>query len=271
MNNKTTLYLNLFNLQANASKEDIKRRYRELAKEFHPDRNKDINANERFLIIKEAYEYLINYNSSFKNEFNHDKISVEKARYEKIRIAKERLNEYYKRKEIERKNYLSNFYNGIFWKSYKIMSFICLLYLIINFIDFITPKKQIKTIITDISQNYNSLTEEQIVLIKPKNGKEFFISCSIKGHLKFNDSINITESKILNKVYKVETRDNLEKSSFQTPNNSFIFFILFSLLLFIPTLFYIKTNRNIEDVFYTKIILSIYIPLILYLIISYFF
>ena len=112
---------------------------------------------------------------------------------------------------------------------------------------------------------------DRFVLIKPKDGKEFFISCSIKGHLKYNDSINVIESKILNKVYKVETRDNLEKSSFQTPNSSFIFFILFSLLLFIPTLFYIKTNRKIEDVFYTKIILSIYIPLILYLIISYFF
>ncbi len=36
-----------------------KKAYRKLAKEWHPDINKNENANERFIEITEAYEILV--------------------------------------------------------------------------------------------------------------------------------------------------------------------------------------------------------------------
>ena len=42
-----------------AQEEDIKRAYRKLAKQWHPDVNKSPNAHERFIEITEAYEILI--------------------------------------------------------------------------------------------------------------------------------------------------------------------------------------------------------------------
>ncbi|MEI6463056.1 MAG: molecular chaperone DnaJ [bacterium] len=43
----------------NASKADIKKAYRKLAKEFHPDRNKEANAADKFKDVTEAYELLM--------------------------------------------------------------------------------------------------------------------------------------------------------------------------------------------------------------------
>lgn len=45
-------------IDRNSSKEDIKKAYRKLAMEFHPDRNKDPGAEERFKEISAAYEAL---------------------------------------------------------------------------------------------------------------------------------------------------------------------------------------------------------------------
>ena len=187
MTNKRKIYLELFNLNESSTLEDIKKRYRKLAKEFHPDRNKDSNAHERFLLIKEAYEYLITNQFQNSQSVYFDNINLEKERIEKIRQAKERLKEYYKRKELERKIYAISFYKSYLWKSYKIVSFVCLFYSITNVLDFYLPKNRVNTIVNEISENYNSLTEEKIVLIKPIKGKDFFISYPIKTNLKYND------------------------------------------------------------------------------------
>ncbi|KAF3334599.1 dnaJ subfamily B member 8 isoform X2 [Carex littledalei] len=48
-----------------ATPRDIKRAYRKLALQFHPDVNKEPNAQERFMRIKHAYNTLINSESRF--------------------------------------------------------------------------------------------------------------------------------------------------------------------------------------------------------------
>jgi molecular chaperone DnaJ len=42
-------------LNRNATDDEIKKKYRELAKKFHPDRNKDPKAKEIMAGINEAY------------------------------------------------------------------------------------------------------------------------------------------------------------------------------------------------------------------------
>ena len=51
-------YHKILGVHKNAKKEEIKRAYRRLALIFHPDRNKDADASERFREINEAYRVL---------------------------------------------------------------------------------------------------------------------------------------------------------------------------------------------------------------------
>ncbi|MCA9381189.1 molecular chaperone DnaJ [Candidatus Dojkabacteria bacterium] len=51
-------YYEVLGINKSASKQEIKKAYRKLAKEYHPDRNKEANAEEKFREIQEAYEIL---------------------------------------------------------------------------------------------------------------------------------------------------------------------------------------------------------------------
>ena len=51
-------YYDILSISRDASKEDIQRAYRNLARKFHPDLNKEAGSDEKFKEINEAYEVL---------------------------------------------------------------------------------------------------------------------------------------------------------------------------------------------------------------------
>jgi DnaJ-class molecular chaperone len=53
-------YYDILGVSKNASKDEIRKAYRKKALEWHPDRNKSTNANDKFKEINEAYEVLSN-------------------------------------------------------------------------------------------------------------------------------------------------------------------------------------------------------------------
>lgn len=51
-------YYEVLGVSKNASEDEIKKAYRQLAKKYHPDINKEPDAEEKFKEINEAYEVL---------------------------------------------------------------------------------------------------------------------------------------------------------------------------------------------------------------------
>src|SRR3954447_21557250 len=58
MANGSADYYKVLGVDKKASQEDIKKAYRKLARQYHPDTNKDSGAEERFKQISEAYDTL---------------------------------------------------------------------------------------------------------------------------------------------------------------------------------------------------------------------
>ena len=52
-------YYGVLGIDQNASMQDIKRAYKKLAFEYHPDKNKNIGSEEKFKKISDAYNVLI--------------------------------------------------------------------------------------------------------------------------------------------------------------------------------------------------------------------
>lgn len=73
-------YYDILGVQQTATHEEIKKSYRKLAFQFHPDRNQnDINAENKFKEISTAYETLsdLNKRNLYDRKISQDKIKAE--------------------------------------------------------------------------------------------------------------------------------------------------------------------------------------------------
>ena len=82
----------ILGLQSDASHKEIKQAYRKLSLKYHPDRNKDDNAERKFKEITEAYQML---------KIQQKK---ERAKHKDVEAAQTEFWRYYDKKTDERFN-----------------------------------------------------------------------------------------------------------------------------------------------------------------------
>lgn len=72
-------YYKTFGLSRGATREEIKKRYRLLAKQYHPDVNRDTDATAKMQEIQEAYYILSDDEARSRYDIQHDKVYVNKT------------------------------------------------------------------------------------------------------------------------------------------------------------------------------------------------
>ncbi len=108
-----TDYYKLLDLSKESSVDEIKRAYRKKARLYHPDINPDPDAKDKFIIITEAYDFLIT---------NHEKIMHSEEVYEQTMEdwRKYRQDRSRKRATAYARSSYSKFKNTSFYKTTRI-------------------------------------------------------------------------------------------------------------------------------------------------------
>ena len=113
-------YLNILEVSSDSGILEIKRAFRKKAKKFHPDLNNDSGAQDKFILVNEAYEFLmIHYNQpGFRSkkttkERHHDWVEKEKAKARKYaaRQAQRQFEKYRNSKLYKTANMLYSIYD----------------------------------------------------------------------------------------------------------------------------------------------------------------
>ncbi len=168
-------YYKILGLTSSANDVLVKKRYRELAKKFHPDKNKDENSTKIFQEIKNAYEHILNRDFSAAKK---DTSPTQKTPEQKFHENAWKRAEQLKKQEAEE---LLLFYDSfrIGWKKkivtiVALLGTICILGLVAD--DFLPLRESIETV-EDFSANpSHSLGNDYVYEVKFRNGPTLWLN-----------------------------------------------------------------------------------------------
>ena len=109
------------------SKKIIVNQYRKLTLQFHPDRNKDLDAQKTYELIKKAYEVVSLYHLTVTKGIQIKKVNeITKADIQYKTKLKEQLN-YRKSKKEKKKINVKQKWNSSFWYLFLIIAILFLI------------------------------------------------------------------------------------------------------------------------------------------------
>lgn len=237
--------LTLLNLPINATKADIKKAYRRLAFEYHPDKNPSKDTQAKFIEITKAYEYLLDENAHpFTKVFNQNNSSNQRSKKQTEQEKQKAWHNRYRETVFKRKQTKAQLFdlvkNSFIYRLSKISgiaSGIITLIIILNYLILTTYKIESKV-------NYHEKTEPQFSVFKSielESKKEFYFTLNTIGQFELFDAIGKGQSIYLNTTYLLNDVKSIEFIT-QEGNRLIInensmnrYFVIY-LLVFIPFL-----------------------------------
>jgi len=264
---KRKQYLQLFALNENATPEDIKKRYRSLAKKYHPDVNQEPYANETFLLLHEAYEYLIsNKNSDFQLVENSK--SDEINRMERIKRARERLKEARLQEQTKINNEYQKITKSKSWVVFRLFSYTSLVCAICFIIDFVAPKHVENHEITAYSTNYNGFFSDKICLIQTDKMNKVFVSSAIKQNLNIDNHLIIIKSWVFHHPISIVQRSLEMNNQYDVEFSFYNFSLVMYFIFLIPMIVYKKRNPSHGFFFLYRFAFYTVFPILLYFLVT---
>lgn len=234
-------YLTILELPENATDEQIKEQYRELAKKYHPDINKEPDATSKFQQIAEAYDWLTNEQpitigydfTPQESDYERRKREFLQKKYEKEKAAKE------KALQIKKRNY-------IYIRS---SAYLTLFFAIILFADnLITPAQsnEILQIKYQFMKSRRDRTYEDHWITNKSD-----VTVPYDAYFDFEEGKEITvfKTRILNVAKKVVYPKDAFTYYFETPN-IYDYYMILPILILLSSYFPIKNKEFQEEWLY---------------------
>ena len=168
-------YYKILGLPNQSDKKLVKRAYRRLAMKYHPDKNDDRKANEKFILINEAYAKIMD-ESAHQNTWNTYRNEKAKAKEEELKKRMQWAKKYaqYKKDQEERIaeiTYHKIQHSALGW-IYPLISWVCIGFAFLLFLDFMVMNT--KDLDVDFDRSYVDMaTEKDVLLFKDRESEEY--------------------------------------------------------------------------------------------------
>jgi len=168
-------YYKILGLPNQSDKKLVKRAYRRLAMKYHPDKNDDRKANEKFILINEAYAKIMD-ESAHQNTWNTYRNEKAKAKEEELKKRMQWAKKYAQYKKNQEERIAEITYNKIQHSAlgwiYPLISWVCIGFAFLLFLDFMVMNT--KDLDVDFDRSYVDMaTEKDVLLFKDKESEEY--------------------------------------------------------------------------------------------------
>lgn len=191
-------YYQILGLPDNASLDDIKRNYRKLAFHYHPDRNSSDEAQEKFILIQEAYEVLIGKKKIAQpkvGDYGNRRTRNDDSWEEKVKRARERYEENKMHQERVIANYFKKLRSGWRWLFMKVLVALGSLFAFAMLLDLVLPHHLTEERVARYSKEiYSSVESAQVSLIETERGEKLWVETQNYGLYRHNRTILVERS-----------------------------------------------------------------------------
>lgn len=232
-------YYQIFGLDETASKAEVKRAYRKIAKELHPDTNPDPKAHQLFVDLAEAYERILN------DDFpGHSKERKEKTTEERKKEAEIRLKQQQARKIKEQEHYYKKMTSGRLWSIYRTYAKVAAILSLLLLIDPMLPTHQEEHVLTHFSPKYSGLVDGSVTCFKTDKNLEVFINSPSPSLHTSEPRVTIERSWLFHNPVKVWQVSGMFLSSYEIDFSVNSLFPCVPILFLIPLATYYYRRKN---------------------------
>jgi hypothetical protein len=198
----------VFGLNPGASEEEIRKRYRELVKKYHPDVNKNLRAEEKFIEIQAAYEELMQARE--EQDIEHPFEPTFQEEYSAYREHARQQFQARKKKEAEELEKLYvRLQTGPVQLLHRCIAFVGVVVLLALILDLVLPSQRVSAVITSYSTDvYQSMNGNLVSLAKTNQGESFFLNAFSNRFFDINPFIEIKKTVIFHQSVSVLSYSN---------------------------------------------------------------
>ncbi|MBL1279561.1 MAG: DnaJ domain-containing protein [Fluviicola sp.] len=236
-------YYRILGLSASASPQEVKKQYRKLVMQYHPDRNSSANAEEKFIQLSEAYDIIINNKLPAGIQPNSPE-AIKKDRAERMKVARQRFKDQEMRERLENERYFQFLTSGRKWKTLKILTVAGCILTAMLLLDIVLPKHYEQDEITEYRlQIGNAPGGKLLSLAKTRKGNYYWIGNMTSSLFSKTRLISIEKSWFFHSPVQIITRDKIQPEYFST---HFTFYSVTWLLVvfFLAPLFTVLYKRK---------------------------